>query len=166
MAKLSENEKETLLRKASFQMALYEKQNPQEIQNAPHRDISTIIGERIFELIYDKGNQGYQLFGQETPYGVRNFIRQFILEEFKRESPRLSLLMYLAFETGLALDYFVAENFTKRVSCFYQDGDAVLEVKDWATLKVIGICSALPPETRTKLVGEVIGTGLSLDFSG
>ena len=165
MAKLPDSEKEALLRKASFQMALYEKQNPQEIRNAPHRDISTIIGERIFELIYDKGTQGYQLFGQETPYGVRNFIRQFILEEFKRESPRLSLLMYLSFETELALDYFVAENFTKWVPCFYQEGDEVLELKDPVTLNVIGICSALPPETRSKLMGEVIGTGLSLNFN-
>lgn len=165
MAKLPANEKEALQRKASFQMALYEKQNPQEVKNAPHRDISAIIGERIFELIYDKGTQGYQLFGQETPYGVRNYIRQFILEDFKRESPRLSLLMYLSFETGLALDYFVAENFAKMVPCYYQDGDKTLELKDRTALEVIGICSALPSETRSKLMGEVIGAGLSLDFS-
>ena len=138
--------------------------NPQEIQNAPHRDVSVLIGERIYELIYDKGTQGYQLFGQETPYGVRNYLRQFILEDFKRESPRLSLLMYLSFETGLALDYFIAENFAKMVPCFYQEGDEVLELKDRATLNLIGICSALPSETRSKLMGEVIGAGLSLNF--
>lgn len=165
MAKLSDAEKEALLRKASLQMTLYEKKNPQEIQNAPHRDISTIIGERIYELIYDKGTQGYQLFGPETPYGVRNYIRQFILEDFKRESPRLSILMYLAFETELALDYFIAENFTKMVPCYYQEGEKVLELKDRAALKVIGICGALPAEVRSKLIGEVIGFGLSVDFA-
>ena len=118
------------VRKAKTQMALYEKQNPRDIANAPHRDLSEMIGERIFELSDDKGTQSYQLFGQETPYGVRNYIRQFIIEDFKRESPRMSLLMYLAFETGLALDYFVAEDFTKMVPCFYKSGDEVRELKD------------------------------------
>lgn len=164
IAMISSEAKEALLRKAQLQMTLYEKQNPQKIQNAPHREVSTLIGERIFELIYDKGTQGYLLFGQETPYGIRNFIRQFILEDFKRESPRLSSLMYLSFETGLALDYFIAEDFTKKVPCFYRAGEEVLEVTDSATLKIIGICSSLPVEARCKLVGEVIGAGLGAEF--
>jgi len=164
MAKIPAEEKEALLRKAKTQMALYEKQNPRDIANAPHRDLSEMIGERIFELSDDKGTQSYQLFGQETPYGVRNYIRQFIIEDFKRESPRMSLLMYLAFETGLALDYFVAEDFTKMVPCFYKSGDEVRELKDQTTLKVIGICAALPAEVRCKLIGEVIGAGLGAEF--
>ena len=146
------------------EMALYEKQNPRDIQNAPHREISEMIGERIFELSNDKGTQSYQLFGEETPYGIRNYIRQFIIEDFKRESPRLSLLMYLAFETGLALDYFIAEDFTKMVPCFYQAGDEIIELKDRTALSVIGICAALPVETRSKLIGEVIGAGLGAEF--
>ena len=164
MAKIPAEEKEALLRKAKTQMALYEKQNPRDIANAPHRDLSEMIGERIFELSDDKGTQSYQLFGQETPYGVRNYIRQFIIEDFKRESPRMSLLMYLAFETGLALDYFVAEDFTKMVPCFYKSGDEVRELKDQTALNVIGICAALPAEVRSKLIGEVIGAGLGAEF--
>ena len=157
-------EKEALHRKAKLQMALYERQNPQEIKNAPHREVSTLIGERIFELIYDKGTQGYQLFGPETPYRIRTFLRQFIDEEFKHESPRLSLLMYISFETGLALDYFIAEDFTRMVPCFYQSGDELLELKDKAALNIVGICCSLPVEARSKLIGEVIGTGLGETF--
>ena len=164
IAEISVEEKEALLRKAKIKMALYEKQNPRDIQNAPHREISEMIGERIFELSNDKGTQSYQLFGEETPYGIRNYIRQFIIEDFKRESPRLSLLMYLAFETGLALDYFIAEDFTKMVPCFYQAGDEIIELKDRTALSVIGICAALPVETRSKLIGEVIGAGLGAEF--
>ena len=157
-------DKEALLRKARLQYALYEEQNPQQIRNAPHREISTLIGERIFELIYDKGTQSYQLLGPETPYGVRTFLRQFVNEDYKRESPRLNPLMYLSFETGLALDYFIAEDFTRMVPCFYQSGDELLELKDKTALDIIGICCSLPVETRTKLIGEVIGAGLGETF--
>ena len=76
----------------------------------------------------------------------------------------MSLLMYLAFETGLALDYFVAEDFTKMVPCFYKSGDEVRELKDQTALNVIGICAALPAEVRSKLIGEVIGAGLGAEF--
>ena len=161
---ISAEDKEALLRKAKFQMALYEKQNQQEIENAPHREVSTLIGERIHELIYDKGTQGYYLLGPETPYGMKCFIRQFIIEDFKRESPRLTFLMYLSFETGLALDYFIAEDFTKKVPCYYREGEKVLEVKDQTALKIIGICCSLPAEARCKLIGEVIGAGLGAEF--
>lgn len=161
---ISSEEKEALLRKANIQWSLYEKQNPRDIQNAPHRDISVMIGERIFELSDDKGTQSYQLFGQETPYGVRNYIRQFIIEDFKRQSPRMTHLMYLAFETGLALDYFIAENFTKMAPCFYTVGDEVRALKDRTSLNVIGICASLPIEVRSKLIGEVIGAGLGEEF--
>ena len=165
MSKLSDEDKEALLRKAKLQQTIFQRQNPQEIKNAPHRENSAIIGERIFELVYDKGTQGYQILGPETPYGLRNFIRQFFLEEFKRESPRLSFLMYLSFETGLALDYFIAEDFTLMTPCSYRDGEEILEVKDPTTLQVIGICSSLPVEMRSKLMGEVIGSGLAIDFA-
>ena len=157
-------EKEVLHRKAKLQYALYEKQNPQQIRNAPHREVSALIGERILELIYDKGSQSYQLLGPETPYGVRNFLKQFVNEDFKHESPRLSLLMYISFETGLALDYFIAEDFTRMVPCFYQSGEELHELKDRIALDIIGICCSLPVETRTKLIGEVIGAGLGAEF--
>ena len=164
MAAIPVEEREALLRKASIQWAIYEKQNPREVENAPHREVSKMIGERIFELSYDKGTQFYQVLGQDTPYYVRFYLSQFTIEDYKHESPRLSLLMYLSFETGLALDYFIAENFTKKVPCFYQAGDETIELKDQTALNVIGICAALPVETRSKLIGEVIGAGLSKEF--
>ena len=162
---VSKSEKAELLKKAKIQLALYEKQNPTEIKNAPRRDLSSLIGERIFELIYDKGTQGYQLFGAETPYPVRNFLRQFIIEDFKRESPRLGHLMYLALESGLAIDYFIAEDFTKYIPCYYADGDKTVLIEDREILQYIGICSAVPVDQRTKLFGDAIGTMLGQQFS-
>ena len=162
---ISPEEKAALLKKAKIQLALYEKQNPNDIKDAPRRDLSVLIGERIYELIYDKGTQGYQLFGAETPYPVRNFLRQFIIEDFKRESPRIGHLMYLALETGLAIDYFLAEDFTRYTSCYYTDGDKTVLIKDRDILQYIGICSSVPVEQRTKLFGDAIGTLLGQQFT-
>ena len=160
LSRIAPEEKAELLKKAKIQLALYEKQNPSEIKNAPKRDLSVLIGERIFELIYDKGTQGYQLFGSETPYPVRNFLRQFIIEDFKRESPRLGHLMYLSLETGLALDYFIAEDFTRYTPCYYTDGDKTVLIEDREILQYIGICSSVPVEQRSKLFGDAIGAML------
>lgn len=165
LASLDDDKKKELLRKAKVQMALYEQRNPTEIKNAPHRDLSQMIGERIFELIYDQGTHGYLLFGQDTPYGVRNFLRQFIVEDFKRESPRMGHLMYLAFETHMALDYFIAEDFTKFCKCYYKDGDQLIEVTDKEILQYIGICSSVPAEQKSRLMGDAIGASLAQSFT-
>lgn len=164
LAFLDDGKKKELLRKAKVQMALFERQNPTEIKNAPHRDLSQMIGERIFELIYDQGTHGYLLFGQDTPYGVRNYLRQFMVEDFKRESPRIGHLMYLAFETHLALDYFIAEDFTKFCKCYYKDGNQLVEVTDKETLQYIGICSSIHAEQKSKLMGDAIGAALAQVF--
>lgn len=160
---ISPEKKTALLHKAKVQQALYEKQNPNPIKNAPHRDLSDLIGERIFELIYDQGTNGYLLFGQETPYVLRNFIRQFYIERFKRESPRLGYLMYVAFESHMALDYFVAENFTQFSDCYYKDGDSKILIKDREVLQYVGICSSVPLEQKIKLMGAAIGAYLSVE---
>ena len=165
LAFLDDGKKKELLRKAKVQMALFERQNPTEIKNAPHRDLSQMIGERIFELIYDQGTHGYLLFGQDTPYGVRNFLRQFMVEDFKRESPRMGHLMYLAFETQMALDFFIAEDFTKFCKCCYKDGDQLIEVTDKETLQYIGICSSVSAEQKSRLMGDAIGAALAQDFT-
>jgi hypothetical protein len=162
---IPEERRESLLKKAKVQMALYERQNPSEIKNAPHRDLSVLIGERIFELINDNGTNGYLLFGQETPYGVRNFLRQFINDEFKRESPRIGHLMYLAFESEMALDYYVAEDFTKYTPCYYRQGEELVQVTDRSILQYIGICSSVNVERRIVLVGEAMGAALTQKVS-
>lgn len=164
MAVISEEEKKTLLRKAKMQMKRFEQQNPKEIPNAPHREISTLFRERILELTYDKGTQAYQLFGKDTPYVLRHYISQYVVEDYMRASPRMTNLLFLSFETGLALDYFIAEEFTKMVPCFYQAGDEIVELKDQTALNIIGTCAALPVEVRSTLIGEVIGAGLGVEF--
>lgn len=148
-----------------FESRVIERRNPTGTKNAPHRDLSQMIGERIFELIYDQGTHGYLLFGQDTPYGVRNFLRQFMVADFKRESPRMGHLMYLAFETHMALDYFIAEDFTKFCKCCYKEGDRLIEITDKEILQYIGICSSVPAEQKSRLMGDAIGTALAQYFA-
>ncbi len=162
---LSDEKRETLCRLADTQLKLYHKQNPSEIQYAPHRGISDVIGERIRELIYDKGVVGFELLGKDTPYQIRAFLRQFYLEAEKKEYPRLGILMYLALETGQALDYFIAEDFTRYTDCYYSDGDSWIQIEDMTILRFIGICASVTQEQRIKLLGTAIGTALGLEFA-
>lgn len=162
--KLSKGERERLYHLANTQLTLYHNQNPAVIQYAPHRGISDVIGGRIRELIYDKGATGFELLGKDTPYQIRAFLRQFYFEAAKKEHPRLGLLMYLALETGQALDYFIAEDFTRFSDCYYSDGNSWIKIEDVTILRFIGICAAVTPEQRAKLLGTAIGTALGLDF--
>ena len=165
MTALNEDQKDLLLNKAKVQYALFEKQNRTGIANAPMRGQSTIISERIYEMLYDKGQQGYQFFGPDTPYQIRGTLKQFLLDDYKKETPRIGFVMYLAFETGVALDYFIAEDFTRFAPCFYRNKEDLVEVKDRKTLKYIGICAAMPPIQRQNLIGEAIGLHLSASFA-
>lgn len=139
-------------------------QNQKIIPNAPRRDQLLIIRERIQEFLDDTGRRPVMVLGQGTPPVIRNIMRRLLLDLSENPSPRLTILMYLSFETGLAMDYFIAEDFTKYVPCFYTDenGNRV-ELKDREVLQFIGTCAALPPETREKLIGKAIG--VSLDSS-
>jgi len=164
MHSLSETEKKSLLNKAKVQYALLEKQNPGTVRNEPKRNQVVITGERLHELFFDKGVQAYQFFGPDTPYIVRNSIRQFVVDEYLTTTPRIGFLMFMALETGLALDYFIAEDFTKYTDCYYKEGNETFLIKDGYILGFIGICASLPPEPRQKLIGEAIGTSLCKTF--
>ena len=164
MHSLSETGRKSLLNKAKVQYALLEKQNPGTVRNEPKRNQVVITGERLHELFFDKGVQAYQFFGPDTPYIVRNSIRQFVVDEYLTTTPRIGFLMFMALETGLALDYFIAEDFTKYTDCYYKEGDETFLIKDGYILGFIGICASLPPEPRQKLIGEAIGTGLCKTF--
>lgn len=161
---LNDGDRKQLLKKAKLQYALFEKQNPNDIPNAPKRPQSAIMSERIYEILYDKGRQGYQFFGPDTPYQIRSTLKQFILTDFQKAAPRIGFLMYLAFETGMALDYFISEDFTKYTRCFINDGEGENEITDTDVLGYLGICSSMPPKQRQSLMGEAIGVNMSKSF--
>ena len=138
------------------------KQKSEYIPNAPRRDQLLIIRERIQMFLDDTGRLPVQVLGPGTPHVIRNIMRRLMLDISENPTPRATILMYLSHETGLALDYFMAEDFTKYVPCFYTDenGEKV-ELKDREVLQYVGICAALPPETREQLMGRAIGTALA-----
>ena len=164
LLRLPSDEREKLTDLANLQLTLYHRQFPSMIQNAPRRGISTVIAERIHELLYDKGLTSYELLGKDTPGQVRLFLRQFYIEDAKKEHPRLGPMMYLALEAGQALDYFMAEDFTSYTDCYYAQGCDWIKIEDRDVLRFIGICAAVTPEQRIKLLGTAIGTALSMDF--
>ena len=166
MMDLEDSEKKKLLSKAKIQYALFAKMHPCGIPNGYRREQSRVISERIHELLYDKGRQGYQFFGPDTPYQIRAVLKQYLLETSMKATPRIGFLMYLSFETELALDYFISEDFTKYTSCYYyaDDGTTEIEIDDSEVRSYIGICASLPPEQRQLLMGEAIGINLGKSF--
>lgn len=166
MMDLEDSEKKRLLSKAKIQYALFAKMHPCDIPNGYRREQSRVISERIHELLYDKGRQGYQFFGPDTPYQIRAVLKQYLLETSMKATPRIGFLMYLSFETELALDYFISEDFTKYTSCYYytDDGTTEIEIDDSEVRSYIGICASLPPEQRQLLMGEAIGINLGKSF--
>lgn len=138
------------------------KQNLKPIQNAPRRDQLIIIRERIQTFLDDTGRRTVQVLGTDTPMVIRNIMRRLMLDTSENPTPRATFLMYLSLDTGLALDYFIAEDFTKYVPCFYTDENGVrTELKDRRVLRYIGICATLPPESREQLMGKAIGAELA-----
>ena len=139
-----------------------EKADQNMIPNAPRRDQLIIIRERIQTYLDDTGRRPVHFLGTDTPHVVRNIIRRLMLDIRENPTPRGTILMYLSFETGLALDYFIAEDFTKYVPCFYTDENGEkIELKDKRILQYLGTCAALPPETREQLMGRAIGSALA-----
>lgn len=129
--------------------------------NAPRREQFIIIRERIQMILDDTGRRPVHVLGPETPHILRKVIRQYMLESYEKALPRTSFLMYLSLELGLALDYFIAEDFTKFVSCFYTDDNGEqIELKDRDILQYIGTCAAVPPEFRAQMMGRAIGAAM------
>lgn len=162
LSQASAEKRAELLRKALVQKKLYENLAPTKYRFAPHRSPATLIRERIYELLYDKGIQGYLLLGKETPYDVRNYLKQFTRDGYEHDNPRLGYLMYIAFETDLALDYFIAEDFTLYTPCFYKEGEELVEIKDRDILQYVGVCAEVPTEQRVKLIGDAMAISLSV----
>ena len=138
------------------------KQGVKYCPNAPRREQFIIIRERIQMILDDTGRRPVRILGPETPHLIRNMIRQYLQETYEKAMPRTSFLMYLSLELGIALDYFIAEDFTKFVPCFYTDDNSEqVELKDRDVLQYIGICAAVQPELRTQMMGKAIGTALA-----
>lgn len=164
LLRLPSEDREKLFLEANTQLALYHREYPSNIQGAPRRGISVVVGERIRELLYDKGVTGYELLGKDTPIQFRSFLRQFYVEGAKKEHPRLGQMMYLALETGQALDYFIAEDFTRFTDCYYAEDNTWIKIEARDVLQFIGICAAVTPEQRNKLLGTAIGAALGRDL--
>ena len=65
----------------------------------------------------------------------------------------------------MALDYYVAEDFTKYTPCYYRQGEELVQVTDRSILQYIGICSSVNVERRIVLVGEAMGAALTQKVS-
>ena len=117
--------------------------------------VKALIRERCGMLLDAKGVGIEDFFGERMPLRLRHALMG-IFEQHKAYSPQLSSAVYLALESGYALDYFIVRDFTAHIRCFFQDGDKEIEIKDRNALRFVGAMFTVDKEARAKIAAPVI----------
>lgn len=120
-----------------------------------HRDPDEVIRERLGLLADAWGRNSENFFGEPQPRYIRSGAKAYF-ENNELYKPRMAFTVFLAFETGYALDYFISEDFTKHVPCFYEALDSYVELKDQNALRFMGNLFAVDHETRKPLMAYAL----------
>ena len=120
-----------------------------------HRDPDELIRSRLWEIAYSYGRNVEDFFGEKQPRRIRNNIRSYF-ENVEAYRPRMSFTMFLAFETGYALDYFIVEDFTRYTKCFFMDNGVKTRITDRDALRFIGNVFAVDHATAVKMIAPVL----------
>ena len=139
----------------------YEAEYPTELPNGPRRSQADMVRERMEDIASDLGRSNMKIFSDEYSEEPMNKRLYAILstvftdnEEIRRTST-LSTLMYFAFESGYALDYFVSENFAKYCPVFIWNGDKTVQVTDPRVLEIIGIVFEVDRARRIRILEDI-----------
>ena len=140
----------------------YEAEYPTELPNGPRRSQADMVRERMEDLAVDLGRPCMNIFKKDgDKQEVMNKRLYAILfsiftdNKEKRSESTLSTLMYFAFESGYALDYFVSENFAKYCPVFIWNGDKTVQVTDPRVLEIIGIVFEVDRARRIRILEEI-----------
>lgn len=114
-----------------------------------------IIQERISEYCYEKGRRFSQFFGERPQRQLENRF-YFIFDQEDPRVPKIPLLMFLASESGQALDYFISPDCIKWVPTFYYDGEKKVALEDEVTRSIINLCYSMSKENRAKYIPIVL----------
>lgn len=130
------------------------------------RPLNELLRERIVELAStnDKlDNCHYAIYKSND--GVPLSIGRRILTMFYEEDSvnlTLQALMFLAQESGQAIDFFLANNYAKQnnIPIFYSVDGKAKQLRGRINRQLIGIYTSLPRSYKTKLYGEIAAASI------
>lgn len=153
-SRCSEKDRKEILNRSNAIRKRFDLLSPAVNGAGMHRDPDELIRTRLWDLSYASGANVLDFFSEKQPRRIHNNIRAYF-ENAEAYRPRMSFTMFLAIETGYALDYFIVEDFTLHTPCFYMDGDEKVEIKDRDMLQFIGNVFAVDKETSVKMTAPL-----------
>lgn len=145
LLRASESENKELLKKANEIYRKYAAE-PASIE---------LVRERILQYCYEKGLKFGNFFGEDPHRQVEN--RLYYL--FKEESPaalKLPYLMFMSFESGQALDFYISPDCISWVPTYYMDSDVKRELTDKTVRTIVSRCFAMQEQGRMEFLPYVL----------
>lgn len=152
---LAEEDQKSIVEASDEARKRFELMNPTVAGTGLHRHPDDLIRERLWQLAYASGRNVENFFGEKQARRIRNNIKSYF-ENNPLYRPKMSFTVFLAFETGYALDYFIAEDFASYVPCFYKDGDTEVEITNRLAIRFISNIFAVDEATSIKMTTPVI----------
>ncbi len=158
-SQLSVEEKDAVLENSDVVRKHFERLSPTTAGVGLHREPRMIARDRIVCLAHALGRGDDVLLGDEQNRRMTINVRAYTTD--LGYASKVAFLMFLSKETGLALDYFLAEDFTAYVPCFYEDNGEEVEIKDRDALRFIGNVLSVDNETSTKMTAPLYAAVLA-----
>ena len=162
LIRLSETEKERLSEIAADRWKQYMRDHQSQTMNGLHRPINEIIIDRLRILNKAKGQPLSIYFGTrntDNPVFLRNIMKRCEEHNETEEFISMSTLIFLAFEIGYPIDWFVCEEplvGPEKAKVKYTDNNGVVqELKDYTIINLMNAYLALPAEERIDLFYEM-----------
>lgn len=165
---LSTTQQEEILTAAHTMEMRFNAKNPADSISGLRHAPFALAKDRLWIIAAASGRGIDNFFGEPTVKRLRNLIRIYF-EDLDLYVPSTSALVFIAFETGMALDYFISENFVKYVDCYYNVTSDCEEAESSApklitqndTKELIRILFLLDEEDRLALAAKVVSMRLS-----
>jgi transcriptional regulator with XRE-family HTH domain len=162
LIRLSETEKERLSEIAADRWKQYMWDHKSQTMNGLHRPINELLIDRLEILNKAKGRPLSIFFGtknEDNPIFLRTIMKRCEEHTETEEFISMSTLIFLAFETGYPIDWFVCEEplvGPEKAKVKYTDNNGVVqELKDYTIINLMNAYLALPAEERIDLFYEM-----------
>ena len=158
---LTSEEKQRILKEAQSLKDDYEATHP-IIDGTSSRRLSLDVAKERFRDIADArcGGSPYSIFPEDTPSFLSRYL-WLMFSDTSKSDPNIMFYMFMAKETGLALDYFLFDDYAAHVPCFYKKPSGKLaKVRESGMLRFLRCITSVDQATREKMIATVIACAI------